>query len=214
MDIGRGAASDAKYLSTPKIGSPDIEGDLTNATITNPSGARSITLEDIELVAKIKSDNDRRNAMEYCAQETEKQDWYTNIFSLNFMNEEKPIPTNNVKIPTLTQGLVDNKPLYTYYGIHYTYFKIPFKLRIHIFKPDYYWIAGRYVSSKNPSYSGFRVRGVNSVDVGGNDVCDGIFGAFNKYSRNGFVRPVVVLQSGVQLIEYIESGYNWKVDQN
>ena len=212
MDIGRGAATgttnNAEYLVEPKIGSPDIEGDLTNATITNPSGARSIMMEDIELVANIQTKEDKIETTKNYRGETD--NWYLNTFLPNFMT--KNIPNNNIQMPTLLQGIITNKPLFTYYNIGKTDPNIPNKLENHIFKNNY-WMAGRYVNSY-PGNSGFSVRCVYSGYVGGYGFCAGNSDTFYRYVGSGSVRPVVVLDSGVQLTEYTESGYNWKVDQN
>ena len=164
-------------------------------------------IEDIELVANIQTKEDKIEATKNYKGETD--NWYLNTFLPNFMT--KNIPINNIKMPTLTQGIVNNKPLYTYYSIGKTDPKIPDSLRNHIFK-SYYWLAGRCVESISNNSSVY-VRRVASDYVGGNVLCSGVQVGFSRYDKLSSVRPIVCLQSGVQLTEYEIGDYNWKVNQ-
>ena len=123
MDIGKGAASDAKYLIQPKIGSPDVAGDLIDVTINNPSGARSLMMEDIEEIMGIKTQEEKDAVMRYGAEATGDMDWYNNEFHPNFMNESKPWPTNNIQMPKLTRNRNRNRKtnIYTLWNMAYRY---------------------------------------------------------------------------------------------
>lgn len=105
------------------------------------------------------------------------------------------------------------KPKMINHVIWHTDPNIPDSLKTHIFKPYLYWMAGRYVYS-DPDNSIFSVRYVLPDYVFGHYLCYGYSDSFHRYGGIGSVRPVVVLESGVQLTEYTQNGYNWKVDQN
>ena len=98
-----GAASQQMYLTQPKIGSPDITGDLQNAIILQ-SGARSLMMEDIEEVTGIKTKEEKNEAARFTYEKMGQITFYNNNVKDYFMNSSKPWPETTVKIPTLARN--------------------------------------------------------------------------------------------------------------
>ena len=228
---GKGAVEQVSYIEQPKIGSPDVEGDLKNADLLK-SGARSITRYDIEELAGIKTKEDKMAADIF--DENEKNERFIrqrNNFNKYFMTKDFPL-TNNVHIPVLgDRGSVSGpnyRPIYTDYSIVKDYDKIPQVLKEHIFKgdpyqgSDSYWLASRAVYPDKATLVDEPEEFINyCVDIGTKNYVSGM--SVTMYRREGDwpnasvqdisaypIRPVVQINQN-NLIQSEKSGYNWEV---
>ena len=212
MDIGKGAVSQVSYLKQPQIGSPDVEGDLQNANLL-PSGSRSITIEDIEELTGIKTKEQKSNATKTFRQVYDGNlNWYNNHFRDYF--ETTIRPDNNVRIPVLNSdsGYKLGKPLYTAFNMYKDDENISENLKEIIFKTDRYRLASRCVfSNENTSY--FSVRDISSIYLLIINQCYGTTDNISPYSSTVYIRPVVQLQTGININISTQDGYNWEVDQ-
>ena len=219
---GKGAVEQVSYIVEPKIGSPDVEGDLKDATLIK-SGARSATRYDIEELAGIKTKEDKMSVNVIPKNKTNK---FTEEFKVNFMTRN--LPQINTHIPVLDdRGTVSGsnfRTLYTNYYMAKDKIKISDKLKQHIFNPGYdievtedltpYWLASRSVYSGTESYQGDddTVKGYTKycVDVVSKDSIFGMpicvyTGESNESMSeivdisNYTVRPIVQLRPDVNL---------------
>lgn len=212
MDIGKGAVSQVKYFVKPMIGSPEIEGDLKPANLIK-SGARSLTVEDFEKLAKIKTIQDKDDATRQMRELTGTMTWYNNNFVGNFMTWNRPNVNVRVAVLDNPKGYVLAKSLYTYYNIHKQHPEIPNVLRDHLFKNEWYRIAsrGRYSTTY---YTAFGARNVGPDRMGGlGDFYEGKANRIDAVNCDAGVRPVVQLINGVKLKESTRTGFDWEVVQ-
>lgn len=174
---GYGYGADTSQVTKYSYGGP-IDGELTGE-ITN-SGARSITIEDINKQAGI----------------TEVD--YT---TLNSNYGSTTNPTTNVYYPTITTSNGKSssagvkKLEYTYYS--YSKTKIENTDVQNMLFNGNYWLASRCIST-NSSNGNFRVRYVRGSDTSANYLCHGNSSSLNEdASSNYAVRPIVILKSNV-----------------
>lgn len=203
---GKGAAGESLYPAAPKIGVPGF--DEKDAPDLIRSGARSITLEDIEEMTGIKSKEQKEKATKYVAEKNNSLSWYNDEFIEFFMTDSRP--NTDIIIPSLTNHVM-GKPLFTYYSIRNDDPQIKQDLIEYLFNVDY-WVAGRMVFSKAdscdfiiPSVNMFGLKSSVLFKANSNMVEDWI-----AYSK---IRPVVVLAAGVELKPSDREGFNWEVNQ-
>ena len=215
MVIGRGLNDDASYIKYPKIGSPDIKGDLKNANLIK-SAARSISIDDIEDAIRIKTVEQKIDATYYCRQQFTNPhgtEWYYNYFDGYFNTNNRP--ENDIQIPTLTgQGYSLGKPLYTYYNVHINdpdLSDMSDTLKNLIFKWN--WVASRCVHSQF-DYSRFIVRNIYTSYIYAQSVCYGYTDSIGTYNFAAPIRPIISLQSENQIKTTTKTGYKWEVNQD
>lgn len=111
---GKGTSSGADYIYTPKIGSPDVTGDLQNANII-ASAARSITIDDIEEITEIRTRNQKIDltgsfmGSSYWSGDENEIDLY--YFFENFLKNSSEIeywPLTDIQIPKLSRNRNNN----------------------------------------------------------------------------------------------------------
>ena len=176
---GYGYGADTSQVTEYSYGGP-TDGELTGE-ITG-SGARSITIEDINKEAEITEDD------------------YTTLDG-NYGNTTNP--TVNVYYPTITTSNGKSSSAgvknleYTYYYYNKTKIENP-NVQNMLFNGNY-WLASRCVNTGS-SYSDFNVRYVNdfTVDTYTDNVCRGYSpDLIGGPSSNYAVRPIVILKSNV-----------------
>ncbi len=176
---GYGYGADTSQVTEYSYGGP-TDGELTGE-ITG-SGARSITIEDINKEAGITEDD------------------YTTLDG-NYGNTTNP--TVNVYYPTITTSNGKSSSAgvknleYTYYYYNKTKIENP-NVQNMLFNGNY-WLASRCVNTGS-SYSDFNVRYVNDFTVGtyADNVCRGYSpDLIGGPSSNYAVRPIVILKSNV-----------------
>ena len=186
---GYGYGADTSQITEYSYGGP-LDGGLTGK-ITG-SGARSITVEDINKQAGIDTIED-----------------YKEIDS-NYGSTE--YPSTDILYPTITtldgkSELKGTRNLeYTYYS--YNNSKIENK-KIHdmLFNANY-WLAARCIKTNYYNPSSFNVRLVNRVGMDAYYLCYGYGGMMTDDTGSGFaVRPVITLKSNV-----IDTNTNYKAE--
>lgn len=208
---GRGATKNPNYIVDPKIGSPDVQGDLQPVNFTE-SGGRSITIEDIEKLVGIDTDIKRMEATKFYRGDGS---WYNNIFAPYFGKNIRP--NSNIRIPTLnigTSGYYLGKPKYTYYNISKNDPNMSNEMKDHIFKTGY-WLASRSTDSVDVSTD-------FSISLIGDTVYRAtlmyksyVNPSSNTSSYNSrYVRPVVTIDIDAGLLKTTRTGYDWEVDQS
>ena len=201
---GYGYGADKSQVTTYSYGGP-LDGELTGQ-ITG-SGARSITVEDINKYAGIKEDE---NGILKFSDGT--------IVDSNYGNTTNP--TIDVFYPTIktsngkSSGKTGARKLkYTRY--YYDKSKISNQIiQDMLFAGNYYWLASRCVITKSDR-ADFRVFEVRSREMNAFNLCDGIgIRLWYEYPYKDYAaRPLVSLKS--EVID-IEAGYNeatggWKL---
>ena len=198
---GYGYGADKSQVTTYSYGGP-LDGDLTGQ-ITG-SGARSITIKDINKYAGITEDE---NGIPRFSDGTAVDSIYGSTTN----------PTVNVYYPTITKedgkstsaGVKNLK--FTSYG--YDRSKVNQEIQNILWTGNNYWLASRCVNP-NSSSAYFIVRIVLSSRVDAYNLCNGYSSNLSEYASGYFaVRPLVSLKS--EVID-IDAGYNeatggWKL---
>ena len=213
---GKGTSNRIIYPKPIRIGSPDdINGEGFSQGISpSASAARSMTLEDIEEVTKIKTITQKDAATYYYRQQLgnpSELEWY-NIYFKDYFNTNKR-PNNDIRIPTLT-GYIMGKPLFTYYNIHRNDPQLDYLSNIskdQLFR--WSWVASRSVASGFGA-SNFYVFVISPTGLAGYNLCDAFSDRIDEKSTAVPVRPLVQLKAKIELTPYTENGYKWKVNQD
>ena len=199
---GYGYGADKNQVTTYSYGGPK-DGELTEQI--RGSGARSITIEDINKYAGIKEDE---NGILRFSDGT--------MVDSNYGSTTNP--PMDVYYPTIskTNGNAGEAEIkewkYTYYIYDKSKISNP-TIKEMIFTVNYYWLASRYVRTSS-SNVGFRVL-TNYYDcVDSNILCNGGNSYLQESSFTRFaVRPLVTLKSEVLDIDagYDEANGGWKL---
>ena len=198
---GYGYGANKSQVTTYSYGGP-TDGELTGQ-ITG-SGARSITIEDINKYAGITEDENGNPK-------------FSDGTMVNNNYGSTTNPTADVFYPTITAedgkstsaGVKNLK--YTFYSYYKS--KVASQVQDMLFTGNNYFLASRCVNPHS-SDATFNVRLVISSSVNGRGLCYGISSGLNKGSvSNCAVRPLVSLKS--EVID-IDAGYNeatggWKL---
>lgn len=211
---GKGAAPMAEFIKKPKIG-----GVYENIIPQSPdflySGARSITLYDLQKITGIKTIKQKKESTILDFELMDETLLYYDEFINYFMVEPAQYPAVDCRIPQLAspENLM-GKTVYTWWSINKEDPNIPTKLKEHIFK-DTYWLASRYVypaQSTNASY--FYTNNINVDNCRALSQCGGTTTGYNiYYDRSSYVRPVVYIDKNVNIFKSNRTGYDWEVDQ-
>ena len=198
---GYGYGANKSQVTTYSYGGP-TDGELTGQ-ITG-SGARSITVEDINKYAGITEDE---NGIPRFSDGT----------AVDSIYGSTTMPTTNVYYPTITTEDGKSTPAgvsnlkYTYYN--YNKSKVNQEIQNILWTGNNYWLASRCVNTIS-STAYFYVRSVYSSDVGGSNLCYGISWLLDEYAFSIYaVRPLVSLKSEVIDIDagYNEANGGWKL---
>jgi len=182
MDFGKGA--DKSKVTQYQIGNPNIAEELQTKTISG-SGARSITLEDLQVMSNaelIETNPNTNNPTEAVY-----------MPSLNGVNPEGKCidESKKSKIPYTTKWVARND-----FNIKEKYQELTKEM---IFKDDpYYWVLYRSVSTAT-DHADFRVCYINSNQVDASDPCSGTAIQFYKYTFSRGIRPIVYLEPEAEL---------------
>ena len=211
---GYGYGADTSGGSTFKVGGP-AEGEETTRTITG-TGARSITVEDINKIAGVYED------------QADGKMKYSDGTVINSDYGSTTNPTSNVKYPTIntslgdsTTGISSSAGVKSLKSTTYNYYKEK------ITNPDIqnmlfyggYWLASRNIGPLSSSvYFDVRyVRGGRSEGVSSVHLCNSGPSEFNENPYIGYaVFPVVSLKSNVIDISSADEnsgkdGYAWNL---
>lgn len=207
---GHGNGVDKSMVTTPKIGHPDV--DLTNGTPIT-SGARSLSMEDIESVSGIDTELERREKTE--EQRGSAESWFVNTFKPYYMTKTLPT-TNTVQMPTIA-GYQVGRPTSTYFNIG-TDIGVA---RYSIFRPESYWLSHRYGASHAGSdYTDARIAfigydsGLSKEGISGEVIARSYETGRTSITSAKGLRPIVVLDHSVKFIpEKNLPGFEWRVVQ-
>lgn len=187
---GYGYGADITARATYTIGGPEDEEFQQIKTIEEPSGARSITIEDINKKAGIE---EKDGIM---------KDRDGNVVDSNYGNTTNP--TIAVFYPTLSNSntTYPGQSTSRKTGFKYTYYswnksKIPdTNIQSMLFNGSYL-LASRCMTNYS-SNAEFRVRSVHSSITSGIHLCTGSSSGLSHYEVSNYaVRPVVTLKSDV-----------------
>lgn len=204
---GKGVASNPLYPVKPKIGAPGF--DEKDATDLIKSGARCITLADIEELTGINTKELKEKATKYYAEKQNCLDWYNNDF-INFFQTNKR-PNKDIIIPTLTNHVM-GKPLFTFYSILKEDPQLKQDLLNYLFNIDYYWVAGKMVISSAES-SNFIIPCVNLNGLQSVVLFEANSDMVIDWLACYKIRPIVVIDKGVELKSSDKEGFKWEVNQ-
>ncbi len=187
---GYGYGADTSQVTKYSYGGP-LDGDLTGE-ITD-SGARSITIEDINKQAGI----------------TEAD--YTTLDS-NYGSRTNPIKDVYYPIITTPNGKSSSEGVknleYTYY-YYYSNTKIENTDVQNMLFNGNYWLASRCIASTSLN-SSFNVRFMSGPDADANYLCNGDPSRLNETTLSGYaVRPIVILKSNV-----IDTNTNYETEEH
>ncbi|MGI6608315.1 MAG: hypothetical protein ACOX1F_04970 [Erysipelotrichaceae bacterium] len=203
---GKGATKNPLYPVKPKIGAPGF--DEKDAPDLIESGARSITLEDMEEMTGIKSKEQKEKATRYGAEKSNNMNWYNNQYKDFFMKSERP--KEDIIIPTLTNHVM-GKPLFTFYNIRKDDPQIKQALLEYLFNGDY-WVAGKMVFS-NDEKADFMIPIVNVLGLNTSVLFEANSDMVVDWIAYSKIRPIVVIETGVELIPADKEGFIWIVNQ-
>ncbi len=204
---GKGAASDPLYPVNPKIGAPGF--DEEDALDLIKSGARCITLADIEELTGINTKELKEKTTKYYAEKLNYLNWYNNEFINFFMTNS--VLTEDVIIPTLTNHVM-GKPVLTFYSILKDDPLLKQDFLAYLFNVDYYWVAGKMISCSTTSCNFIiptvNLNGLQSVVLfeSNSDMVIDWMACYN-------IRPIVVLEKAIELKASDKDGFNWEVNQ-
>lgn len=203
----KGAASNPLYPVNPKIGAPGF--DEKDATDLIQSGARCITLADIEELTGINTKKLKEKATKFYAEKQNYLDWYNDDF-INFFQTNKR-PNKDIIIPTLTNHVM-GKPMFTYYSILKEDPQLKQDLLDCLFNVDYYWVAGKMIISSAES-SNFIIPCVNLNGLQSVVLFEANSDMVIDWLACYKIRPIVVIEKGVELKFSDKEGFNWEVNQ-
>lgn len=203
---GYGKGADTSQVITYSIGGP-ASGEETPGSITG-SGARSITVEDINKIAKVGETTDGTNIT-------------TSFANLDSNYGSTTNPTSYAYYPTtsISNGQSSSAGVrrlkYTYYD--YEKSKITdSNLRDMLFNGDYYWLASRSTKTAS-SQAYFGVRDIYDNHIGFVCICFGRRASVDEYPyEDNAVRPVVTLKPNIIDVSNVtddsgKDGHAWKL---
>lgn len=203
----KGAADNPLYPVNPKIGAPGF--DEKDAPDLIVSGARCITLADIEELTGINTKELKEKTTKYYAEKTNCVGWYNDEFINFFMTNS--ILVEDVIVPTLDNHVM-GKPVLTFYSILKDDPLLKPDLLAYLFNVDYYWVAGKMVSCSSNSCNFIiptvNLNGLQSVVLfeSNSDMVIDWMACYN-------IRPIVVLEKAIELKVSDKEGFNWEVNQ-
>ena len=205
---GYGKGADTSQTITYVIGGP-ASGEQMLESISG-SGARSITAEDINKIAKVGETADGTN-------------FTRSLTDLNSSYGITTNPTSNVYYPTISTSNgksssagVKNLKYTRYIYDMATLYSINTNIRDMLFN-DSYWLATRcvYTASDRANYF---ICDANTGGISGNNSCNGSTSSLSEFSCEGMlVRPLVTLKSNIIDITNatddsgIDASHAWKL---
>lgn len=187
---GYGYGADTTARATYTIGGPEDEEFQQVKTIEAPSGARSITIDDLNKIAGIYEDK-ADGQMKYSDGIV-----INSKYGTETLKEAIYYPTLNSSDNTYTGRSANKKN-----GLKYTMYewnrdKIDYNTQTMLFNGKY-WLASRCVDTYY-SDSYFRIHNVGNTKVYAEGLCNGNMFSLDQYTLSNFaVRPVVTLKADV-----------------